>query len=166
MVVALLVLAPLAWRLRGGRGLALVLVAPPTAMVTTSLVLKPLIERTRGGELAFPSGHATSVTSIALTSAVLVLGLTTIPRVLRRVAVGGLAGLVLAVCASLIGRNIHYPTDTLGAVGVSVAVVLVSALVVDAWADLLADTGSDTAREAQDRPTDVLPRVRGAATAG
>ncbi|MEJ2862276.1 phosphatase PAP2 family protein [Actinomycetospora flava] len=160
VAVALLVLAPLAWFLRGGRGLALVLVGPPTAMITTSLVLKPLVERTRGGELAFPSGHTTSVASLAVACGVLVLGLTTLPRALRLLAVAGLAGLVLAVGVGLVVRGYHYPTDTLGALGVAVAVVLGAALAVDAWSDVVADPGPDPRSfDPRERPTDVLPRA-------
>ncbi|MHC1562391.1 phosphatase PAP2 family protein [Actinomycetospora sp. C-140] len=160
VVVALLLLAPLAWYLRRGRGLGLVLAGPTTAMVVTSLVLKPLVERTRGGELAFPSGHTTSVASIAVTCAVLVLGLPTLPRALRLLAVAGLAALVVAVGVSLVVRGIHYPTDTLGALGVAVAVVLGVALAVDAFADVVSDPGPDPrAFDPREKPTDVLPRV-------
>lgn len=160
VVIALVLLAPPAWYLRGGRGLALVLTGPPTAMITTSLVLKPLVERTRGGELAFPSGHTTSVASIAVACGVLVLGLPALPRALRLLAVAGLAALVVAVGVSLVVRGLHYPTDTLGALGVAVAVVLGVALVVDAFADVVADPGPDPlALDPRERPTDVLPRV-------
>jgi membrane-associated phospholipid phosphatase len=161
VAVALVLLAPLAGYLRGGRGLALVLLGPPTAMVTTSLVLKPLVERSKGGELAFPSGHTTSVASIAVACGVLVLGLSALPRALRLVAVAGLAALVLAVGVSLVVRGLHYPTDTLGAVGVALAVVLGVALAVDAFADVVADPGPDPrAFDPRERPTEVLPRVR------
>jgi membrane-associated phospholipid phosphatase len=159
VAVALLVLAPVAWRLRGGRGLALVLLGPPLAMVTTSLVLKPIVERTRGGELAFPSGHTTSVASLAVACGVLVLGLTALPWAARLLAVTGLAGLVLAVGAGLIADEIHYPTDTLGAVGVALAVVLGVALAVDAWADVIADPGPDPrVFDPREQPTEALPR--------
>lgn len=161
VVVALLVLAPLAWFLRGGRGLGLMLAGPATAMATTSLTLKPLVERTRGGELAFPSGHTTSVASIAVACAVLVLGLPAVSRALRLLAVAGLAALVVAVGVSLVVRGMHYPTDTLGALGVALAVVLAVALVVDAFADVVADPGPDPlASDPRERPTDVLPRIR------
>ncbi|MEJ2888109.1 phosphatase PAP2 family protein [Actinomycetospora aeridis] len=164
VAVALLVLAPLAWRLRGGRGLALVLLGPPTAMVTTSLVLKPIVERTRGGELAFPSGHTTSVASLAVACGVLVLGLTVLPRALRLLAVAGLAGLVVAVGAGLIADEVHYPTDTLGAIGVALAVVLGVALAVDAFADMITDSGvtdpgpDPRVFDPREHPTEVLPR--------
>jgi undecaprenyl-diphosphatase len=160
VVVALLVLVPVAWFLRGGRGLALVVLGPPIAMVTTSLVLKPLVERTRGGQLAFPSGHTTSVASIAVACGVLVLGLSALPRAVRMVAVVGLVALVGAVGVSLVVRGLHYPTDTLGALGVALAVVLGVALAVDAFADVVADPGPDPrAFDPRERPTDVLPRV-------
>ncbi len=160
VVVALLLAAVLACWLRGGRGLALVLVGPPLAMVMTSMVLKPLVERTKGDELAYPSGHMTSVASLAVTSAVLVLGIVAWPAVLRGVLVLVLTGLVVAVGASLVGRDYHYATDTIGAGGVAVAVVLVVALVVDAFASLVADP--DHAGEGlglHHRPTEILPRV-------
>jgi membrane-associated phospholipid phosphatase len=159
VAAALLLLAPLAWALRGGRGLALVLVGPPTAMVTTSLVLKPLVERTRGDDLAFPSGHTTSVASLAVVCAVLLLGLP-VSRTVRLLVVAGLGVLVVAVGASLVGRGYHYPTDTLGAVGVALAVVPAAALVVDAWADVVADPGPDPREfDPRERSTEVLPRA-------
>jgi membrane-associated phospholipid phosphatase len=161
VAVALLLLAPLAAYLRGVRGLALVLAGPPTAMVTTSLVLKPLVGRTNGGALAFPSGHTTSVASIAVTCAVLVLGLHAVPRALKLLAVAGLAALVLGVGVSLVVRGMHYPTDTLGALGVALAVVPVVATVIDAFADVVSDPGPDPrALDPREHPTEVLPRAR------
>jgi membrane-associated phospholipid phosphatase len=135
VAAGLLVLAVVAYLVRGPRGLALALLGPLLAMVTTSLVLKPLIDRTRSGELAFPSGHTTAIGSLAVAAGVLLLGWTVVPRVLRGAGAGVLARLVLAVGASMVGRGYHYPTDTVGAVGVALAVVLLVALVVDAVAD-------------------------------
>jgi membrane-associated phospholipid phosphatase len=158
--VVLLVLAVIAWRVRGGRGLALVLMGPPTAMVTTSLALKPLVGRMRGDELAFPSGHTTSVTSLAVAAAVLFLGVPGVSRARRALVVVALAGVVASVAVSLVARDHHYATDTLGAVGVALAVVLAAALVVDAWADVVADPGPDPrVFDPRERPTDVLPRT-------
>lgn len=154
VAVALGVLAVLGYRVRGFRGLVLVLAGPPLAMFTTSLVLKPLIDRTHDGGLAFPSGHTTAVASLAVTTAVLVAGWTVLPAVVRLLATVPLAGLVVAVGASLVGRHYHYPTDTLGGAGVAVAVVLVVALAVDPLADGLSDP-PDTDRpvnQPADRP--------------
>ena len=135
VAVVLVVLAALAWITRGPRGLALALAGPLTAMVTTSLVLKPIIDRTRGGELAFPSGHTTAVGSMALTAAVLLLGWTPAPRMLRWAGATLLILLVVAVGTSLVGRGIHYPSDTVGAVGVVVTVVALVALIIDTVAE-------------------------------
>jgi undecaprenyl-diphosphatase len=66
VAVGLVGLAAVAYVARGPRGLALALLGPLLAMITTSLVLKPLIDRTRSGALAFPSGHTTAIGSMAL----------------------------------------------------------------------------------------------------
>ena len=153
VAVAILVLAVLAWWGRGGRGLALVLVGPPAAMVTTSLVLKPIIGRTRGGELALPSGHTTAVASLAVVAALLVLG-SDLSRRARAAGATGLVLLVVAVGASLVGRGYHYPTDVLAALAVVAVVVPLAALTVDAFADL-----GETVRP-DDEATRRLPVLR------
>lgn len=135
VALTLVVLAIAARALRGGRGLALVLVGPLLAMVTTSVVLKPLIGRMHEGGLALPSGHTTAVASLALTAGLVLLGpraVTTRGRWLWGLA---LAGLVGAVAVSLVGRGYHYATDTVGGFCVALAVVLTTALVVDLVAD-------------------------------
>ena len=159
VVVAMALLAAAAWWWRGVRGLALALVAPAAAMTTTSLVLKPIVGRTRGHELSFPSGHTTAVAGIAATAAVLVLGTTALAPGVRRtvsVALGVLVG-VVGVC--LVGRGYHYPTDVVGALGVVLVLVPPAALVIDAFAGL-GDDG-DRARPATggttDAPTGRLP---------
>ncbi len=135
-IAVVLLLAALAYLVRGVRGLALVLVGPPAAMIATSLVLKPLIDRTHRGGLAFPSGHTTAVASTSVAAGVLLLGWVAVPFALRWIGSLGLLLLVVAVGTSLVGRGYHYPTDTVGGVGVALAVVLVSALLIDAVADL------------------------------
>ncbi|WP_433800269.1 hypothetical protein [Actinomycetospora sp. CA-084318] len=138
VAVLLVLLAAVAWWGRGGRGLALVLVAPPAAMVLTSLVLKPIVGRTRGGELAFPSGHTTAVASLAAVAVVLVLSAPTLARARRVAAVVALGLGVLAVGVSLVGRDLHDPSDVVGALAVVLAVIGPAALAVDAFADLAA----------------------------
>ena len=158
VTVLLLLVAAGAWWGRGGRGLALVLVAPPAAMVTTSLVLKPIVGRTRGGELAFPSGHTTAVASLAAVVAVLVASTPALSRAWRRGTLLALGLLVLAVGVSLVGRDVHDPSDVLGALGVVAAVVWPAALAVDAFADLAA---TESAVDASDGdPTRRLPALR------
>ena len=122
----------------GPRALALVLVGPPVAMILQSTVLKPIIGRTRGEELAFPSGHTTSVTSIAIAMAVIVLSIPLAPKV-RRWLLAALVVVPFAVAVCLVGRQYHYATDTVGAVGLALAVVLPVAVIIDAMADSLAE---------------------------
>jgi undecaprenyl-diphosphatase len=59
--------------------------------------------------------------------------------------------LVVAVGAAMVGRGYHYPSDTIGAVGVALAVVLLVALVA-----LVVDAAGDRARAA-DPATRVSP---------
>jgi undecaprenyl-diphosphatase len=61
VALGLALLAVTAYIVRGPRGLALAVIGPLLAMITTSLVLKPLIDRTRSGALAFPSGPTLGV---------------------------------------------------------------------------------------------------------
>lgn len=158
VAVSLAALAAAAWWWRGGRGLAFALLAPSAAMVTTSLVLKPMVQRTRGGSLAFPSGHTTAVASIAAAAAILVLSSPVLAPRARRLAAAALALLVVLVGVCLVGRGYHYPTDVLGALGVVAVVVPPSALVVDAFAGLGDDGAGPVAPEEQ--PTRRLPAVR------
>jgi membrane-associated phospholipid phosphatase len=147
VAVGLLALTVVAYVIRGPRGLALALLGPLLAMIATSLLLKPLIDRTRSGALAFPSGHTTAIGSMAVAAGTLLLGWRVVPRVLRWAGAGILALLVTAVGASMVGRGYHYPSDTVGAVGVALAVVLLVALVVDAVGDHAAAADHDHVAE-------------------
>jgi membrane-associated phospholipid phosphatase len=115
------------------------LTAPLLAVGATEWVLKPLIGRTLGPQVlsaaatvqgCFPSGHETGVASTAL---VLLVVSGQVP--LHRPARIGLAGLlgvwVVLAAVGLVRNHFHYATDTVGALGVSVAVVLSTALLVD-----------------------------------
>jgi membrane-associated phospholipid phosphatase len=126
--------------------------------VTTSLVLKPMVQRTRDGSLAFPSGHTTAVASIAATAAILVLAAPALAVRTRRLVAAGLGLLVVVVGICLVGRGYHYPTDVLGALGVVAAIVPPAALVVDAFAELGDDGGAP--RGPEEQPTRRLPAVR------
>lgn len=117
---------------RAGRpGLVFAAAAPLAAMATTSLVLKPVVDRTRSGELAFPSGHTTAITSMACAVAVLVLSSPDVRRAWRYSVLGAAALLSLGVAVSMTGRGYHYPSDTVGGLAVGVGVVLAVALVLD-----------------------------------
>ncbi len=128
---ALAVLVVLGWGLRGPRGALLGLLGPLLAMVSTSLVLKPLVGRTHAGGLALPSGHTTAVVSLAAAAALLLAGTLTLPRAGRLAGVAALGTLSVLVAVSLVVAGQHYGTDTFAGVGVAVAAVLLVALIID-----------------------------------
>ncbi|MBN9620460.1 MAG: phosphatase PAP2 family protein [Actinobacteria bacterium] len=119
----------------------LAVVGPLTALFVSEVVLKPLVGRYIGpGVLvgnhidvvagSFPSGHETGVCSAAFVVLIALGGLRL--RTGARIA----TVLVLAVWALLgavgLVRNwYHYPTDTIGAVAVTTAVLLGVALLID-----------------------------------
>jgi membrane-associated phospholipid phosphatase len=135
-----------------GRRWALVALAalgPGLAVLLTEQVLKPIIGRFMtfpwmDPELsrqlysgAFPSGHETGVASAALLVLVGAGQLRLRPTVR--------AGLIVVLCGwtalaalGLIRNSYHYATDTFGAVGVSVVVVLGGALLIDRTAAAIA----------------------------
>ena len=110
---------------------------PLAAVVLTEYVLKPLVHRTVGSPpggaetYAYPSGHETGLSSLTLLLVLVLFGLTRS----RAVLIGALvvALLVDAVAAvALVGLRYHFATDTIAAVGVSGAVVVGLALLLDA----------------------------------
>lgn len=118
---------------RRWRAVVLVAVAVAGAGATTELWLKPFINRTFLGELAFPSGHATGVFVLAAVASILLVN----PP--RRRTSGG-SRLVLALFAlataslvsvAVLAANSHYATDVVGGAAVGVSAVLATTLVVD-----------------------------------
>jgi membrane-associated phospholipid phosphatase len=110
---------------------ALAVIAPPIALLLTESVLKPVVHRSGEAEsLAYPSGHETGIASL-----VCVLGLVLLASPVRRrrkvVLAAVLVAVVVAAAVALVGRYFHFATDTVGAVGVAVAVTLAVALVID-----------------------------------
>lgn len=118
VIVAVLVFA--LWRRRWATaGLA---VLGPGLCVLLVEILKPLFDRLHSGYLSYPSGHMAS-SAAALTVAVLVVrGL---------VAWGVWALLMLGTAAGLVAMNYHYPTDTVGGLGLALGVVLSLAVLAD-----------------------------------
>lgn len=114
------------------RMVLLAVVGPTAAVLVTELLLKPMVGRTRYGQLAFPSGHTTGPAAVATVVLVLFLGgaWLTSPMVKAMLTLLGF-GVSVAVSVALVGRNWHYATDTLGGICVAVASVLVVALVID-----------------------------------
>jgi len=104
------------------RRLALVMIVSPFAGIALEQLLKLLIGRTKGGSLAYPSGHTTTV--------VIVMGMVVL---LVNAAVWAI---ILAAVVSLLGMigqgvTYHYFTDTVGGLLLGTAVVCLAALFVE-----------------------------------
>jgi membrane-associated phospholipid phosphatase len=95
--------------------------APVIAVLIVEDLAKPLVDRHIGiyGASSYPSGTVAAVAALS-TAATLVM-----PKLLRPLV--ALAGAVatVGVCAAVIVLRWHYPTDTLGGIGVGVGAVLV-----------------------------------------
>jgi membrane-associated phospholipid phosphatase len=130
MTVALVLACVLTRRWSGA---ILAAVATPAASALTEVALKPLVGRTIGGALSFPSGHATSTFALAGTCAVLLLDPPghRLPGAVRLV----LASLALlaaaAVAIGMVARGSHYFTDAVGGTAVGTGMVLACALILD-----------------------------------
>lgn len=136
-VAALVALVRRCW------GVMVLAVAGPTiALLLSTFVLKPWIDRlygdveliTRGvlkAGYAFPSGHETGLASVTVLLAVLLL------RSDRASARGKAAGVAVLVvwtvlgAAGLVRAGYHYATDTVGGFLLGLVLVLAVALVVD-----------------------------------
>jgi membrane-associated phospholipid phosphatase len=130
LCAAVLAACVLAGRLNGA---VLAAVAVPVAVGLDEVLLKPLVHRTYGGNLVYPSGHATAVFTLAATVTVLLL----VPprpakaaslRVLIPLAACAL-GVVVAI--AVIGLRWHYFTDTVAGAAVAVGTVCGLALLLD-----------------------------------
>ncbi|SKB32002.1 phosphatase PAP2 family protein [Sphingopyxis flava] len=113
--LALLLVAFL-WR-KAGRGPALLLAATAVAANLASSLLKIIFDRPRPNLVphldhvaswSYPSGHATSVTAIALLLALLA------PRPWRRVAAWCAAAAISSTALSRVMLGVHWPSDVLG----------------------------------------------------
>jgi hypothetical protein len=132
VVGVLAVTAIVAGALRRWNVVALVVLAPSVAVVLSEVILKPLIHRTKGADsLAYPSGHETGLASVLC-----VLGLILLSSGLRvaykAIGTAVLVAALIAGAVALVGRYLHYATDTVGAIGVTLAVTLLVGLLIDA----------------------------------
>jgi undecaprenyl-diphosphatase len=119
VVIASVVLAAIALPRDRARALAC-LIGPPLALATSELVAKPLVGRTLGGSLSYPSGTAVGAAALA-TAAVLV----TPDR--WRVATAMVAGVyALWSATAVVALQWHLPTDALAGVSYGAGVVLVA----------------------------------------
>jgi membrane-associated phospholipid phosphatase len=111
-----------AWRRRDRLGAAVALLGPFVALFITEVVAKPIVDRTKGNGLAYPSGHVTGATALAAVAVVLAYrhwG----HRYAVRVAVV-VAALPLLVGAGVVRLGWHYATDVVGGLAVGTAGVL------------------------------------------
>lgn len=136
LIVVVIVVAALA---RRWEVVVLAVVGPGVALLMTEIVLKPLVHRTLVAEpalgsnvvnSAYPSGHETGLVSLLV-----VLGLL-LPRWPMTRAARATWAAVLVIWAllgavGLVRGNYHYATDTVGGIGVAVAVVGAAALTID-----------------------------------
>jgi membrane-associated phospholipid phosphatase len=135
-VLTVLLVAVLLY-LRRPRGAVLAALASPVASAITEWMLKPIVERSRGGSLSYPSGHTTGIFAVAVVIAMLVLDRTPPrPPAAAQVVIVVLAlAVATTVAAASIAVGDHYATDTIGGACVAVATVLLVSLVIDAVAD-------------------------------
>ena len=114
-------------------GALLAAAAVPVAVGLDELLLKPLVDRTYGGNLVYPSGHTTAVFALAATVTVLLLvppqpAMAAAWRVLIPVAASTL-GAIVAI--AVIGLQWHYFTDTVAGAAVAAGTVCGLALLLD-----------------------------------
>jgi undecaprenyl-diphosphatase len=98
-----------------------------------TIVLKPVIGRTRSGDYAFPSGHAAGLCALVIVVAVIVISFAgaRVYRVAVLAAIGALlAGTVIGF--SVATRGGHYATDTVGSFCLAIIMVVGLALLIDA----------------------------------
>jgi undecaprenyl-diphosphatase len=132
-----LILACLAARRWSGAVLAAVSV--PVAIGLAEYVLKPLVGRTIGHSLTYPSGHATTMFALAAVCAVLLADppRRRLPEVARLALILIALLLAAAVGAAMVALSSHYFTDVIGGAAVGTGVVLACALTLDLLAGRL-----------------------------
>jgi membrane-associated phospholipid phosphatase len=115
------------------RGALLVAIAVPLAGAITEFALKPLFDRTITGFLAFPSGHVTGVSALAVPIVIVLIGPARPPwPAALRVLLAAVTLLALvSVALSVVAGHWHYFTDTIGGAAVGIATALLTALALD-----------------------------------
>jgi len=138
-LVAVAAFAACAWT-RRFRGALLIAVAVPAAS-GAEIVLKELFHRTHTGSLSYPSGHTAGAFALAMTFALLLTGPRRPPlaAVTRGLLTAAVLVLGCAVAIAQVARDKHYFTDTVGGAALAIAVVLITAVVIDALAARYAD---------------------------
>jgi membrane-associated phospholipid phosphatase len=96
------------------------LLGPPLALLVCELVVKPLVGRTLGGSLSYPSGSTAGAAALAVAAV-----LATPARWRPFTAVIG-AAYAVWMAVAVVALGWHYPTDALAGLAFGVGVVLVT----------------------------------------
>jgi membrane-associated phospholipid phosphatase len=115
------------------QGAVLTILSALLASGIAELVLKPIVHRTLGTFVVYPSGHTCRAFAVA---AIVVVLLLRSPRRTVRPAVTATIAVILflggcAVAAAVICLDLHYFTDTLGGAALGVGVVIATAFLLD-----------------------------------
>ncbi len=138
LVVAVVGIA--AWRAGLRRAALLVMLAPLIVSLLVRFVLKPVTQDPTGWPSGYPSGHTAAATTTALALVVVAFGPgSPVRRQAHRRAIVVLAVVwSLLVAYLMIALHYHYLTETVGAFAVSIVLVVVVALTIDAVAAVAA----------------------------
>ena len=126
VVIGAVIVAAVSLRRDPRRAIAC-LVGPPLAVVLGQEVIKPLVGRTLGGSLTYPSGSTTGAAALAAAA------ILAVPPRWKWVTAVLAASYALWMTIAVVALRWHFPTDSLGGSILGVAVVLV----VDAVAHLV-----------------------------
>jgi membrane-associated phospholipid phosphatase len=118
VVVVAVLLAAVSLRRDWPRAVAC-LVGPPLAVFVGEELIKPLVGRTLGGALSYPSGSTTGAAALA-TAAILA-----VPPRWKRVTVILGVGYALWMALAVVALRWHFPTDSLAGAVLGIGVVLV-----------------------------------------
>ena len=119
--------------MRRYRAALLLAAAEIGASALTEFALKPLVGRTLGGSLSYPSGHTTAAFALAVAVVLLLASSpdTRMPRSLRRVLSLVALGMATLVAFGMVAWHQHYLTDVIGGAAVGTGVTLAAALLLD-----------------------------------
>lgn len=135
LFVALAICAAL---LRRWDVLALAVLAPLVSVFVIEIVLKPVVDRTNGEydalahvhSLTYPSGHESGIGTFMAILGLLLLR-SSWPLTAKIAGLVGVAAVLVLAAIGLVGNYYHYATDTIGSLGVVVAVVIALSIALD-----------------------------------
>ncbi len=123
----------------------LAVLAPAVSVLLTEEVLKPLVHRSnvivteglgQSDALAYPSGHETGLASLVCVLGVILLS-SGVRSSRKKWWTALLALALIAGAVGLVGHFYHYATDTIGSVGVVLAVTLGAGLLIDRIGEMI-----------------------------